>query len=200
MSKTIKQIADELGLPKQRVYRYIKNNRINEAHQKNGVMYYDDAVINLVKSKLSKKTTSSEAHHDAHQNRINEAHHDAVYDTVTNIEKSATLKKTASNDAHQNHINDAVIELLKNELENKNEQINNLQSELNKEREHNREKDKQLLDTLTKLADSQAALAAGQTADKQKALVEKMVEVKGQTEEPIVESEKKTFFNKFFKR
>ena len=49
MAKTIKQIADELGIDKQRVYRYIKKNHINEAHQKNGVMYYDEAVESSIK-------------------------------------------------------------------------------------------------------------------------------------------------------
>ena len=34
MAKTIKQIADELGLNKQKIYRYIKSNHINEVHQK----------------------------------------------------------------------------------------------------------------------------------------------------------------------
>ena len=51
-----------------------------------------------------------------------------------------------------------------------------LQNELEKEREHNREKDKQLLETFTKLADSQVALTTGQTAVKQKALAETLIE------------------------
>lgn len=34
MAKTIKQIADELRVSKQQVYRYIKRNHISEAHQK----------------------------------------------------------------------------------------------------------------------------------------------------------------------
>ena len=50
MAKTIKQIADEIGLDKQKVYRFIKKNHINEAHQKNGVMYYDEAVKSHIKS------------------------------------------------------------------------------------------------------------------------------------------------------
>lgn len=53
MSKTIKQIADELGIDKQRVYRYIKKNHINEAHQKNGVMYYDEVVESGIKQAFS---------------------------------------------------------------------------------------------------------------------------------------------------
>ena len=62
MAKTIKQIADEIGLDKQKVYRFIKKNHINEAHQKSGVMYYDEAVESLIKSHFSKITTSNEAH------------------------------------------------------------------------------------------------------------------------------------------
>lgn len=53
MAKTIKQIADELGIDKQRVYRYIKKNHINEAHQKNGVMYYDEVVESGIKQAFS---------------------------------------------------------------------------------------------------------------------------------------------------
>ena len=47
---------------------------------------------------------------------------------------------------------------------------------LERERQHNREKDRQLLDTLSKLAESQAALVAGQTAEKQKQLAETIIE------------------------
>lgn len=57
-------------------------------------------------------------------------------------------------------------------------QVEHLQLELEKERAHNREKDKQLLETLSKLADSQAALAAGQAAQKQKELADKLIEGK----------------------
>ena len=93
MSKTIKQIADELGVPKQRVYRYIKSNHINETHQENGVMYYDDVAETAIKQAFSQNnTTSKEAHK-----------------------------------AHQNHINDTVIDVLKNQLEVKDKQIEQLQ-------------------------------------------------------------------------
>lgn len=167
MFKTIKQIADEVKVPKQKVYRYIKSNHINEAHQKNGVMYYDDAVISIVKAAFVQETALSEAHHEVHQKRINDA------------------------------VGDAVIDILKIELISKNKQIEELQKELTKEREHNREKDKQLLDALSKIADSQVALVSGQTADKQKALVEKMVEAKTIQEEAIeVEPQKKKWWKR----
>jgi hypothetical protein len=84
-------------------------------------------------------------------------------------------------------------------------QVTHLQAELEKEREHNREKDKQLLDTLNKLAESQAALAAGQAADKQKALAEKIIEGQQQSENvEIIKDNKETvkigkIFGKLFR-
>ena len=102
--KTIREIANELGVDKQKVYRFIKQNHINEAHhealQRSGVKYYDEAAETLIKQGFSDETASSEAHHEAHQNRINEA------------------------------VFDAVIEMLQKELEIKNEQIKELNERL----------------------------------------------------------------------
>jgi len=87
-------------------------------------------------------------------------------------------------------------------------QVEHLQLELEKEREHNREKDRQLLDALSKLADSQAALAAGQAAEKQKELADKIIEGKqlisgegkvdqqDQGREPV---KKRSWFSKLFR-
>jgi predicted DNA-binding transcriptional regulator YafY len=58
--KTTKQIADELGVSKQQVYRYIKKHNIKEARQENGTMYYDDAAEHLITQGFSEKTKSSE--------------------------------------------------------------------------------------------------------------------------------------------
>jgi len=80
MQKTIKQIADELGIEKQKVYRFIKRNHINEAHQENGVMYYDEMAQTLLNTEFFKNTTSSEVH----QNHIN----DTVTEAVINMLKS----------------------------------------------------------------------------------------------------------------
>lgn len=55
-------------------------------------------------------------------------------------------------------------------------QVERLQAELAEERAHSREKDKQLLETLSKLAESQAALASGQAAEKQKVLADTIIE------------------------
>lgn len=61
MAKTIKQMADALGVDKQRVYRYIKKSCINEAHQKNGVMYYDEAVEKRIKQAFYKNEPHQES-------------------------------------------------------------------------------------------------------------------------------------------
>ena len=118
MSKTIKQIADELGVTKQAVHQKRKSKELSTALQP----------------------------------------------FTTTVDGSFTPPE------------DSEIVFLRGQVEK-------LQAELEKEREHNREKDKQLLDTLNKLAESQAALAAGQAADKQKALAEKIIE--GQRSENI---------------
>jgi len=68
------------------------------------------------------------------------------------------------------------IDTLQGQLGAKDQQIEQLHTELQKEREHNREKDRQLLEALSKLADSQAALAAGHAAEKQKELADKLIE------------------------
>lgn len=68
------------------------------------------------------------------------------------------------------------VVFLREQIRRQDTMIESLNKELEKEREHNREKDRQLLDTLAKLAETQAALAAGQNAEKQKALAETLIE------------------------
>lgn len=78
------------------------------------------------------------------------------------------------------------IVFLREQIRRQNKMIEVLNKELEKEREHNREKDIQLLGTLAKLAETQAALAAGQNAEKQKALAETLIEGKQQAEMPDI--------------
>ena len=68
------------------------------------------------------------------------------------------------------------VAFLREQIRRQDTMIESLNKELEKEREHNREKDRQLLDTLTKLAETQAVLAVGQSAEKQKALAETLIE------------------------
>ena len=75
------------------------------------------------------------------------------------------------------------VAFLREQIRHQGAMIESLNKELEKEREHNREKDRQLLDTLAKLAETQAALAAGQNAEKQKALAETLIEGQQMMEE-----------------
>lgn len=93
--KTIKQIADEVGVDKQKVYRYIKKNQIKEVHQKyinealqkNGVKYYDETVEILIKQAFCEDSASNEVHRETHQNHINEAVFDALLKRFETVEK-----------------------------------------------------------------------------------------------------------------
>ncbi len=84
MSKTIRQIADELQIPKQKVYRYIKSNHIKEEHQENGVMYYDETAEMAIKYAFLQRTVSNETS-ETHQNNthIDDTAFQAVVDVLT---------------------------------------------------------------------------------------------------------------------
>ena len=145
MSKTVKQIADELGVSKQAVHQKRKSKELSTALQPftstvDGVVYISVDGENLIKQAFLK-----------------------------NDRKQVDDKLSSTVDGSFTPPEDSEIVFLRGQVEK-------LQAELEKEREHNREKDKQLLETLNKLAESQAALSAGQAADKQKALAEKIIE------------------------
>lgn len=106
MAKTIKQIADELNVNKQRVYRYIKKNHITEAHQKNGVMYYDENAQKQITSYF----------------RMVELENITSEKTLASASFDVILKQS---------------EMLKNELEAKNEQIAQLQKLLDQQQQLN---------------------------------------------------------------
>lgn len=170
MSKTIKQIAEELGVSKQAVHQKRKSKELSSALQPftstvDGVVYISVDGENLIKQAFLKKD----------RKRVDDEFTPKIDGSFTPLENSEIIFLRG--------------------------QIEKLQTELEKEREHNREKDKQLLETLNKLAESQAALSAGQAADKQKALAEKIIEGKKQ----LVDKEQEAvvsqgFFAKIFSR
>lgn len=170
MSKTVKQIADELGVSKQAVHQKRKSKELSTALQPftstvDGVVYISVDGENLIKQAFLKKD----------RKRVDDEFTPKIDGSFTPLENSEIIFLRG--------------------------QIEKLQTELEKEREHNREKDKQLLETLNKLAESQAALSAGQAADKQKALAEKIIEGKKQLvdkEQAAVVSQ--GFFAKIFSR
>lgn len=128
-----------------------KKNHINEAHrdvlQKNNVKQYDEVAQTIIKKGIIDESASSEVHHDVLQKHIN--------DTVS----------------------DVLIDMLKKELEIKNEQIR----DLNK-----------------RLEESNAALvSAQQTAQAAQALHAGTIQ-KQISAEDNYSNEKKVFFLKWF--
>lgn len=110
MNKTIKQIADELQIDKQKVYRYIKSHHINEVYQealqKNKVKHYDEVAQEQIKKAFA----------------------------IKNESKRSTSKSTSK--VHHESVNEALfdtIKMLQEELKKKNEQIENLHTLLDQE-------------------------------------------------------------------
>jgi DNA-binding MarR family transcriptional regulator len=161
--KTAKQIADEVGINKQRVTRYIKANHFKphrEPLQKGEAMYYDDTVEKQIKAHFSKNTASGEPHCEPLRTTLQPTSSDTVIDTV--------------------------ISMLKEELDTKNRQIDDLQKQLSEERQHSREQSNKIL-TLTErsqeLTDNAQKLQAMEN--------EKM---------QLTDGKKKSFFSKLFKK
>ena len=91
--KTIKQIAEELDVSKQKVYRFIVRNHITASSEVKQSKLYDEVAENLIKQAFLENRQHQKSHHEADQKRAG--------DTVS----------------------EAVIELLRQELERKNEQL-----------------------------------------------------------------------------
>lgn len=99
--KTVKQIADELGVSKQKVYRFIVKNHITASSEVKQSKLYDETTEMLIKKGILKSKPYQKAHHEAHQNHINDME------------------------------NETVIELLRLELEQKNRQLKEKDQQIN---------------------------------------------------------------------
>lgn len=83
MNKTLKQIADELGIDKQKIYRYVKKHGIEAVHQESTskphqAKQYDEAAQTLIKQAFCEKEVHQESTSEAHQNHISESVIDAL--------------------------------------------------------------------------------------------------------------------------
>ena len=65
--KTLKQIADELKIDKQKVYRFVVKNHITASSEVMQSKLYDEAAERLIKSHFYHITTSSERSSEPHQ-------------------------------------------------------------------------------------------------------------------------------------
>ena len=200
--KTIREIADEIGVSKQAVFKKI--NRQPLSTELIGLTATVDGrlMVSVDGERLIKQAFCAENADFDRQPSTKTVNHQPS--TINQVDgKSDDLEVENEKEENQKNGSEvaqsedsgvkAEVAFLRRQIEQMNDQllrrdtmIESLSMELEKEREHNREKDRQLLDTLAKLAETQAALAAGQNAEKQKALAETLIE--GQQ---IMEEERK---------
>lgn len=131
MNKSMKQIADELGIDKQKVYRFINNNSIKEVAQEGQTRLYDETAQSRISERFKQSETVSKS--------SSQVFHTVLIDT---------LKKQI-----ESLENDKVV--LQNQLEVKDKQIDALNETIKAQaqsinaREHN-----ELAETLeTKMID-----------------------------------------------
>ena len=123
---SIKQIADQLGTTKQRVYRCIKKHCIKEAHSEtvngNTVFVYDNAAFTRISEILNNDSSTS--------NETHEAHHEVLQETL----------------------NEALFEALLKQLEVKDQQIEQLQKALDQAQKLNAMDKQKILELEDKMA------------------------------------------------
>lgn len=105
--KSTKQIADILGVSKMTVYRFIKSNNITEASQDGRTLLYDDTSVNLILKGLSDK--------------IDVTH--VTPNDISDFKEDYVIKLEEMN------------VFLKKEIEDKNNQIESLQTILNQQQQ-----------------------------------------------------------------
>lgn len=108
--KTFLELAKEIGVSKQAVYRCFKRlprEAHQEAHQENGVIYLSDVLQTRIKSEFKTVSASSEVHHEVLQTTSDNAPFDVVI---------ATLKEQLA-------VKDRQIELLQQALAQEQENV-----------------------------------------------------------------------------
>ena len=112
MAKTIKQIADEIGVSKQTVYKRYKGKLYTVcapyAHTEQGVLYIEEQGETLIKQDFLQKECSIGAHTYAHTERSN----GAVLEQSENAGVAAVLQTTIDTLQGQLAIKDKQIEEL----------------------------------------------------------------------------------------
>lgn len=105
---SIRQMADILGVPKQRVYRCIKTHCISEAHREalkgNTVMMYSYSDFLRIKGILDGNSASDEAHHEAYHETPNEALFEALLKQLETKDKQIKELQKALDQEQRLHL------------------------------------------------------------------------------------------------
>ena len=155
MELTIKQLADEIGVSKTAIRKKIENLGLRSSLRKNGNQFViDEKQQSLIKSAF-----------------LNETETESQTKTQTG---SQTETETVSD----------LVSVLKQELDAKNKQIEDLMAE-------NKKLNEELIEVSKKMGDSLTALTQGNLADK-------LIEGQKAMNEVAIGSEKKGIFKKWF--
>ena len=126
--KTIRQIADEIGVSKQAVYKRYKGKLHTVCapytHTEQGVLYLSEQAETLIKQDFLKDDRSNGAHTDTHTERSIGAH------TDTHTERSIGAVPEQSQEAGVVAVLQATIDTLQGQLEVKDRQIEELNARL----------------------------------------------------------------------
>lgn len=113
-NKTLKEIADELGIDKQKVYRYVKKNHISEVLQSASVKQYDEVAQKQIKQHFLENNHINETH----QNHINDTVFDALLKQLEEKDKQIeTLQRLLDQEQQLNAFNQQKIEMLEQKEE-----------------------------------------------------------------------------------
>ena len=212
--KTIREIADEIGVSKQAVFKKINRQPLSTELMGLTATVGGRLMVSVEGERLIKRTFSADnAGLNRQPSTVNHQPSTVNHQPSTVNRQPSTVNRQPSTVNRQpstvNHVDGRIvgcaienarenldesvqkedygekneidflrqqIEIMNNQMLQRDAMIESINKELEKEREHNREKDRQLLDTLSKLAETQVALAAGQNAEKQKALAETLID------------------------
>ena len=187
--KTVKEIADEIGVSKQAVFKRINRQPLSTKLERLTSTVDGRLMVSVDGEMLIKQAFGAENHKKDrqpstvnHQPSTINQNKTLVDETIVN-QSNEFQPKQSPNSEIMGAAQEDEVSFLRKQIVQMNEQIlrrdmsiESLNRELEKEREHNREKDKLLMETLSKLAETQAALAVGQSAEKQKELAETLIE------------------------
>ena len=195
--KTLKQIADELGVPKQQVYRYVKAECINEVHhealearQSKSVKYYNEAAESTIKAYFQGKVQPIEVHHEAA-----EAHHDVHHEAEPESLKSVIEAMQAGHAAEVKRLVDQLDQLRQDHREELDRiqaghaaEVKRLEKQIDDMRAQ--------LDTLAQLTQNAQTLHAAQLQKEER----KAIETAATPEEITPQDKPPTFWQRIFGR
>lgn len=133
--KTVKQIADEIGVDKQKVYRYIVRHGIHEmdfdseSGARNKTKYYDDRTVQEIMDAFHKSGASQESTSDPETGKQDAASETESSNTHTQESESAQSQAEEEAEGEPSDF----VSFLMQQVEEKDRQIFNLQKLLDQE-------------------------------------------------------------------